>query len=412
MESQNKEIALWRKIVIGVIAFIGFVTTIKLAMIYYNANFSDNPHQSFCSINSFIDCDSVAKTIDSQFLGIPMAYWGMFLYLFIGLMMSAKKLAQYRFFKFLEVFKNPYLYISALGIIAFVISIILLCISLFQIKKLCILCAFTYVLNLAIGLFAMDYSKGGFLNVFKTSVVDFIDALKIKKYLIAFISLAVLAGGFLTYTAVTNVFSPHVKHIKSFKKFVKLREKKLNPYVVEGNDLGNPNGDVKFHVYSDFRCPVCAVYNIIINKVVQKFDNVYVVHHNYPLDLQCNKYLKSPFHEGSCVLARYAYAAEQQGKYWQFANQVYLTQPMVDFDVWAIAMKLGMDLNKLKADMISKTAGNLLLQDIDEASSLKIKGTPAVRINDSKDIKMGAMSEFELEEYLINAGGKLKKHAK
>ncbi|MBR2525975.1 thioredoxin domain-containing protein [bacterium] len=410
---ENKEISLWRKIVIGIIAFVGFVTTIKLAMIYYNANFSAAPHASFCSVNEFIDCDSVAKTIDSQFLGVPLAYWGMFLYLFIGLMMGAKKLAQHKLFKFMEVFKNPYFYISALGIISFTISIILLCISLFQIKKLCILCAFTYVLNLAIGLFAMDYSKGGFVNIFKTSFFDFRDALKIKKYLIAFISLSVLACGFLTFTAVTNVFSPHVKDIRALKKYVKMKEKGINPYVVKGNVLGNPEGDIKLHFYSDFRCPICAVYNIIINKVVQDFENVYVVHHNYPLDMECNKYMKRPFHFGSCALARYGYAAEQQGHYWDFANEVYLTQPLVDFDVWAIALKLGMDLDKLKADMMSADAEKVVQADIDEAAvELNIKGTPAVKINDSKEPHMGAMSDIALRKYLIKAGGKLKSDVK
>ena len=410
---ENKEISLWRKIVIGIIAFIGFVTTIKLAMIYYNANFSANPHTSFCSVNEFIDCDSVAKTIDSQFLGVPLAYWGMFLYLFIGLMMGAKKLAQYKLFKFMEVFKNPYFYISALGIISFTISMILLCISLFQIQKLCILCAFTYVLNLAIGLFALDYSKGGFVNVFKTSFIDFIDALRVKKYLIAFISLCVFSCGFLAFTAITNVFSPHVVNIRSIKKFVKLKEKGENPYAVSGNILGNPNGDIKVHFYSDFRCPICAVYSIIITKTVQDFENVYVIHHNYPLDMECNKYMKRPFHYGSCTLARYGYAAEQQGNYWGFANQVYLTQPMVDFDVWAIALKLGMNLDKLKADMMSENAGKILNNDIDVASQvLKIQGTPAIVINDSKEARMGAMSEIELRKYLIEAGGKLKKNVK
>ena len=37
---ENNEIAKWRKITIAVIAFVGFITTIKLAIIYYYANFS------------------------------------------------------------------------------------------------------------------------------------------------------------------------------------------------------------------------------------------------------------------------------------------------------------------------------------------------------------------------------------
>ena len=79
--------------------FIGILTTIELAVIYYNANFDEYALSSFCSVNSFIDCDGVAKTPDSQFLGIPLAYWGMFLYLFVGIMLFADKLKNTKVFK-------------------------------------------------------------------------------------------------------------------------------------------------------------------------------------------------------------------------------------------------------------------------------------------------------------------------
>ena len=46
-------------------------------------------------------------------------------------------------------------YIAVLGIVSFAISMTLLGLSLFEIKKLCILCAFTYILNLFIGLIAI-----------------------------------------------------------------------------------------------------------------------------------------------------------------------------------------------------------------------------------------------------------------
>ena len=68
-----------KKIAIAVLSIIGIITTIKLAMIYYNANFNPYALSSFCSVNQFIDCDGIAKTTEAQFLGIPLAYWGMFL---------------------------------------------------------------------------------------------------------------------------------------------------------------------------------------------------------------------------------------------------------------------------------------------------------------------------------------------
>ena len=151
MENENKS-HLVKKIVILILTFIGFVTTIKQAIINYNANFNPYALPSFCSISNFIDCDGIAKTTESQFFGIPLAYWGLFLYSFIIMLLFAKKLKDFKLLRFLEVFKNPLDYIAALGLISFTISMILLCVSLFEIHKLCVLCAFTYILILLIAL--------------------------------------------------------------------------------------------------------------------------------------------------------------------------------------------------------------------------------------------------------------------
>ncbi|MBQ2611959.1 vitamin K epoxide reductase family protein, partial [bacterium] len=137
-----------KKLWVGILAFIGFLTTVKLAFIYYDANFNPYALSSFCSINEFIDCDGVAQTRESQFFGIPLALWGLILYSFIFLMLGADKLKNIKLFKFMEVFKNPLDYIASLGFVSFIISVTLLCVSLFEIKKLCILCALTYILNL------------------------------------------------------------------------------------------------------------------------------------------------------------------------------------------------------------------------------------------------------------------------
>ena len=287
-----------KKILIGSIAFIGIITTIKLAIIYYNANFNPYSLPSFCSVNEFIDCDNVAKTSESQFFGVPLALWGMFLYAFILLMLFAEKLKNHKLLKFLEVFKNPYAYIGALGLISFAISMILLGISLFEIKKLCILCAFTYILNLLIGIIATD---GHFIKAIKQSFADFIDAVKIKKYLIALIVVVICASGFLTYTTKSMVLAPQVKKQALFKEFTSAKK---NKYAVTGNVLGEENAKKIVYVYSDYQCPICYAHNIMMHKLAKEVKGIKIVHKNLPLDVECNGYLQAPFHEGSCIDAR------------------------------------------------------------------------------------------------------------
>ena len=72
--------SLTKRIVLTIIALVGFLTSVKLTMIYWDANFNPYALSSFCSINDLIDCDGVAKTGHSQFLGVPLALWGLFLY--------------------------------------------------------------------------------------------------------------------------------------------------------------------------------------------------------------------------------------------------------------------------------------------------------------------------------------------
>ena len=104
---------LAKRIALTVVALIGFLTSVKLSLIYWDANFNPYALPSFCSINELIDCDGVAKTTHSQFFGIPLAFWGLFLYFVFLFFTYVDKLKKIKFFGFLEVFERPENYICA-----------------------------------------------------------------------------------------------------------------------------------------------------------------------------------------------------------------------------------------------------------------------------------------------------------
>ena len=367
-----------KKISVAVLALIGFITTIDLAYIYYNANFNPYALSSFCSVSEFIDCDGIARTTESQFFGVPLAYWGMFFYAFVLLMLFVDKLKNIKFLKFLEVFKNPMDYIASLGLISFVISMILLCVSLFDIQKLCILCAFTYCINLFIGCAAVDFKLTGFADAIKQSYFDFIDAVKIKKYLIALIAVLVVAGGFLTYTTKTLKFAPQVKNMQKYKEF----KAKKTKYAVSGNVLGDSNPKVTVYVFSDYQCPICFVHNAMMHKLAAKMKGVRIIHKNLPLDTECNVYISAQMHEGACLDAKYAIAAEKQGHLWDMNNLLFENKPTSEAEIIRLAEKKKVfDLNKLQIDANSIETYQELEKQIDEASKLGIMGTPTTMIN-------------------------------
>lgn len=392
-----------KKIGVGVIALAGFITTIKLAIIYYEANFNPYALPSFCSVNDLIDCDGVAKTTESQFFGVPLAYWGLFLYSFIFLLLGAGKLKNFRLFKFMEVFKNPLDYIASLGLISFCISMMLLFISLFEINKICVLCAATYIMNLAIGLIATDFKNGGFIQSMKQSVLDFLDAIKNKAYLIAFIIVMLCAGSGLAYTNNTLVFAPQVKKAKDFGEFVKA---KVNKYKVSGNVLGDEDAKVVVYIYTDYRCPICRVHNIMMHKLAKEYKGVKIVHKNLPLDMECNKYLTAPFHVGSCKMAKLAMAAEKQGKFWDINSLFFDRQPKDEEEMLAIARSLNLDMDKLQKDANSEEINKELLDEIDASFKSGIEATPTTKIG--QDVYVGIRSYSEYKRLVEDAGAKRK----
>ena len=390
---------LIKKAFIFVLAFIGFLTTIKLAMIYYDVNFNEYALPSFCSVNDFIDCDGIAKTTESQFLGVPLAYWGMFFYLFVMVLLFADKLKKIIIFKFLEVFKNPLDYISLLGIFSFCISMILLCVSLLEIKKICVLCAFTYVLNLLIGLIAIDYKNGGLVKAFKQSVTDFLDAIKNKAYLVALIIVILLVSGGLTYTSASEIFTPQVTQHRELMGFM---NSKSNKYAVKGNILGDKDGKFTVYIYTDYNCPFCGAYSMMFHKAAKELKGFRVVHVNLPLDTECNKYLKNPFHEGSCTMARYAIAAEKQERLWAMDNKLFEQQPTTEAQILAIAKGLKLDVERLKQDANSEEVYNELLRQIDDAHNKMVDATPSMIINGK--VTVGIKPYSELVKILEEAG--------
>ncbi len=392
---------LAKRIGITLVAIIGFLTSLKLAMIYWDANFNPYALPSFCSINELIDCDGVAKTSHSQFFGVPLAFWGLFLYfvfLFFTYVDKIKniEIKGFRVFAYFDVFKNPEAYMCALGEIAFLISISLACLSVFEIQKICILCFFTYFLNLVLAIIAKPKGEN-FWSVIVISVKDLIAGLKVKRYAILFSALVVAAIGVLTYTTISDVLAPQVKMQKEFSK-------KASDYgSISGNVLGEEKATVVVHEYTDYQCPFCFVLNTMMHRAVSELKNLKVVHHNVPLDMECNPMMKQQMHPGSCMLSRYAIAAGLQGKYWDMNNLLFDKEFVDEADVLEAVKEIkGLDIEKLKADVNSEKVKNELKKEIDEAIKIGIDGTPAIRLN--METHVGVMPYEELKAKLIKAG--------
>ncbi len=391
-----------RRISIVILTLLGLVTAIKLSLIYADANFNPYALPSFCSINSFIDCDSVAKTTFSQFLGIPLAFWGLCLYLFVLFLAFVDKLKNIKILGFLEVFKNPSSYIYSITLLSFFISMLLACISVFKIEKICILCFVTYFLDLAIALVARSWGEGVIYDI-KISIIDFVDAIKVKRYAITLGVLVLIASIFLTYTSLSYVFTPQVKLKKTVEYFSNL---KTNPYKINGNLLGEEQARIIVHEYIDYNCPSCYMQNIMLHRAVAELHDVRVEQHNLPLDKECNPYVVVQVHEHSCMLARYSLAAKKQGKFWEMNELLFENTPKTEDEVMKLARKANFDIPQLYEDANSSSVKKELSDEIEKSAEENIIGTPTLIINMSK--YTGLVPYYDLREKLLKMGAKEK----
>ena len=388
-------LALW--------ALIGLGLSIKLTIIYYMVNFVPDAAPSFCAINEIIDCDGVARTNYAQILGIPTACFGLFLYTFVLGMCFVDKLKNIKGLGFLEVFKDKFSYIFSLYCISFTVSMYLMAVQFFDIHMFCLLCFVTYLVDFVSLFIAKDYSKPWYFEI-KTSVIDFVDAIKIKKYFIAFIAVCILGIGVFTYTKLSYIFTPQMKKYDEYMYFQKM---KGNHFKVQGNVLGNPEGDVIVYEYSDFECPMCPVMNRMLQKAAKEdFENILVIHHNFPLDNKCNPLVTKPFHANSCLYARFALAAKKQDKYWEMINLLFTKQPKSNQEMFKMAMKVDIDPNQLANDFLKGTEEELTEEIMSAINKQVEAATPTIFINNKKFV--GLMSYDELKKNLIGNGAKLK----
>ncbi len=389
-----------KRIIITILAIIGLALSIELCIVYYNANFAIDATPSICAISDKMDCDSVAKTSYSQFFGVPLALWGVLLYLFFLFMTYVDKLQNIKGFGILKVFKNPSSYIFCIALVSFIISMILGCISVFKIDSICVFCFMTYFVDLLITISAK--TKGvSISNEIKTSFSDFISALKDGKNVFWFVLILLLFISILVYTSVSNILTPQIAKMKQFEQYFKLYDSE-----VEKNIMGPKDADIVINEYMDFNCGGCFFSQLYLHRLVSEFENVKVIQRIIPLEKECNHNMRFDGHKGSCLKAKYALAAAKQNMYWQMADVLFNEAPDSEKEIIEEARLLDLDIKKLKEDANSEQVKNEIQEMIKYADSQDITGTPTFVIGVNKKIGINSYGEFK--KYIIEQGGKEK----
>ena len=149
---------------------------------------------------------------------------------------------------------------------------------------------------------------------------------------------------------------------------------------------GNPSGDVTLVEFYDPRCPYCRRVLPTIETLLKKDHGLRLVYKDIPV-----------LGPASVMESRAILAAQKQGGYLKMQVAL-MSDPAEPTDamVRATAKSIGLDPDRLVADMNSPTVSNKLKHNLDLAHALKVDGTPIFVIGGQ--LIPGAVDQAALEE--------------
>ncbi|MFP4389963.1 MAG: thioredoxin domain-containing protein [Desulfococcaceae bacterium] len=149
---------------------------------------------------------------------------------------------------------------------------------------------------------------------------------------------------------------------------------------------GPADAPVEIVVFSEFECPYCAQLSPLLDDMAAAFpETVRVVYKHFPLRRR----------EMSRQPAMAAYAAQQQGKFWEYHHRLYenFNELTPEFLV-ETARTLELDMEKFEADRTSPQAMAAVQKDIADAREAGVRAVPAVFVN-GRSLRSRSIEAFQ-----------------
>lgn len=154
---------------------------------------------------------------------------------------------------------------------------------------------------------------------------------------------------------------------------------------------GNLKGDVTLVEFFDYNCPYCRRVAPVMDKAEAADGKLRIVYKEFPI-----------LGQNSMFAALAALAADRQGKYLPFHKALMAAKGgATPSSVMAIAEKIGLDLDRLKADMKDPIIKAAIERNIALAQALRINGTPGFVVGN--EIIRGAIEFDAMKAYIERA---------
>jgi len=167
-------------------------------------------------------------------------------------------------------------------------------------------------------------------------------------------------------------------------------------------EKGSATASITLEEFSDFQCPACGGLAPGLKRVVEEYGGrVRLTFRHFPLQM----------HRYAFIASRAAEAAGQQGRFWEMHDMLYERQkewsdsmePRVQFDSYAT--RLGLDVQKFKADMERQDLADRVKADYARGMSLGVGGTPSIYLNGRELMPGQLVTEQDLRREIEAALG-------
>ena len=157
----------------------------------------------------------------------------------------------------------------------------------------------------------------------------------------------------------------------------------FHPVPADGWFLGNLDAAITLVKYSDYQCPRCAYYHLIVAQLVKELgDEFRFVFRHFPLRSHAN----------AKAAATAAESAGRQGKFWEmhdllFSQQDYWTRKAQTetFEIFLqYAVSLNLDVNQFQEDFTSQEIIDKVNGDYQEGRRAGVRSTPTFFLNGQK----------------------------
>lgn len=330
---------------------------------------TDPEYHSYCAISEWANCETVAASDYAVFFHLPVALWGLLAYLVMW------ALAIWGLRRPLIPKSWPYGILFWLSAVSSMGSVVLYLVSHFIIESLCIVCMGVYLTNFLLLGCAFIEIRRLQLGPIQSILADIrsIPSRRVPLTVFGFFFVILLLT---LWTTVPQYWQVEIS--KPTEHMDRGITNQGHPWI------GAAKPKITIEEYSDYQCPHCRRGHDDIRKLISSYqDKVRLIHRHYPLDHSCNQMINRPFHPFACTYARMAFCAQEQNRFWEANDYLFLNgRNKEPITIDQIASSIGMDRIQFEKCMKSNDSKAAIQTDLESGRTLGIRGTPTFVVAD------------------------------